>query len=381
MLLLGSNTVKALLVFGTRPEAIKMAPVVKELERRAQTSSVSYSVCVTAQHRQMLDQVLTIFDIEPDSDLNLMTKSQSPVQVAAATLTELTKVMEAERPDWVVVQGDTTTVAAASLAAYYFGTKVAHVEAGLRTHDKWQPFPEEINRRIAGTVADVHFAPTPTARSNLLREGVAEESIVVTGNTSIDALRLITAMPSPSSVDELVGPTKSAVGRLIVVTAHRRENFGVPLENICSAIRVLSHEYPDVQIVYPVHMNPEVKVPVTRLLSGLRNVILTDPMDYASMVHLMNASYLILTDSGGIQEEAPGLGKPVIVLREVTERPEGVEAGVAKLVGTNAERILSEVRTLLDDESVYQKMARAVNPYGDGHAAERIVDELQKQGT
>lgn len=378
---MGSNTVKALLVFGTRPEAIKMAPVVKELERRAQTSSVSYSVCVTAQHRQMLDQVLTIFDIEPDSDLNLMTKSQSPVQVAAATLTELTKVMEAERPDWVVVQGDTTTVAAASLAAYYFGTKVAHVEAGLRTHDKWQPFPEEINRRIAGTVADVHFAPTPTARSNLLREGVAEESIVVTGNTSIDALRLITAMPSPSSVDELVGPTKSAVGRLIVVTAHRRENFGVPLENICSAIRVLSHEYPDVQIVYPVHMNPEVKVPVTRLLSGLRNVILTDPMDYASMVHLMNASYLILTDSGGIQEEAPGLGKPVIVLREVTERPEGVEAGVAKLVGTNAERILSEVRTLLDDESVYQKMARAVNPYGDGHAAERIVDELQKQGT
>lgn len=371
---------KILTVFGTRPEAIKLAPVIKELQFRGRCGAVRYTVCVTAQHRQMLDQMLSTFDIRPDYDLNLMTQSQSPAQVAAAVLTELTRVMEAERPDWVVVQGDTTTVAAASLAAYYFGTKVAHVEAGLRTHDKWQPFPEEINRRIAGTVADIHFAPTLTARSNLLREGVAEESIVVTGNTSIDALRLITAMPNPSEVDELVGPAKSAVGRLIVVTAHRRENFGAPLENICRAIRVLSHEYPDVQIVYPVHMNPEVNVPVTRLLSGLRNVILAEPMDYASMVHLMNASYLILTDSGGIQEEAPGLGKPVIVLREVTERPEGVEAGVAKLVGTNAERILNGVRILLDDESAYQKMARAVNPYGDGHAAERIVDELQKQG-
>ena len=369
-----------LTVFGTRPEAIKTAPVIKELQRIGRDGSIRCIVCVTAQHRQMLDQMLSTFDIRPDYDLNLMTQSQSPAQVAAAVLTELTRVMEVERPDWVVVQGDTTTVAAASLAAYYFGTKVAHVEAGLRTHDKWQPFPEEINRRIAGTIADIHFAPTPTAKSNLLREGVAEESIVVTGNTSIDALRLITAMPSPSGVDELIGPTKSAIGRVIVVTAHRRENFGAPLENICSAIRVLSHEYPDVRIVYPVHMNPEVNVPVTRLLSGLRNVILTEPMDYASMVHLMNASYIIMTDSGGIQEEAPGLGKPVIVLREVTERPEGVEAGVAKLVGTNAERILNGVRTLLDDESAYQKMARAVNPYGDGHAAERIVDELQKQG-
>lgn len=367
-------------MFGTRPEAIKTAPVIKELQRIGRDGSIRCIVCVTAQHRQMLDQMLSTFDIRPDYDLNLMTQSQSPAQVAAAVLTELTRVMEVERPDWVVVQGDTTTVAAASLAAYYFGTKVAHVEAGLRTHDKWQPFPEEINRRIAGTIADIHFAPTPTAKSNLLREGVAEESIVVTGNTSIDALRLITAMPSPSGVDELIGPTKSAIGRVIVVTAHRRENFGAPLENICSAIRVLSHEYPDVRIVYPVHMNPEVNVPVTRLLSGLRNVILTEPMDYASMVHLMNASYIIMTDSGGIQEEAPGLGKPVIVLREVTERPEGVEAGVAKLVGTNAERILNGVRTLLDDESAYQKMARAVNPYGDGHAAERIVDELQKQG-
>lgn len=367
---------KILAVFGTRPEAIKMAPVVKELDRRARTESIRYSVCVTAQHRQMLDQMLSIFDIRPDYDLNLMTQAQSPAQVAAAILTELTQVLESERPNWVVVQGDTTTVAAASLATFYFGTKVAHVEAGLRTHDKWQPFPEEINRRIAATVAEIHFAPTPTAKSNLLREGVAEESIVVTGNTSIDALRLITAKPPPSSVDKLVASTKSTDGRTIVVTAHRRENFGAPLEDICSAIRVLSHQYSDVQIVYPVHMNPEVNVPVMRLLSGLRNVTLTEPMDYASMVHLMNASYLIMTDSGGIQEEAPGLGKPVIVLREVTERPEGVEAGVAKLVGTNAERILSAVRTLLDDKSAYQKMARAVNPYGDGHAAERIVDAL-----
>ncbi len=374
-----AESAKILAVFGTRPEAIKLAPVIKDLQRRERCGAVRHTVCVTAQHRQMLDQMLSTFDIRPDYDLNLMTQSQSPAQVAAATLTELTMVMEVERPDWVVVQGDTTTVAAASLAAYYFGTKVAHVEAGLRTHDKWQPFPEEINRRIAGTVADIHFAPTPTAKSNLLREGVAEESIVVTGNTSIDALRLITAMPSSSGVDELVGSTKSAVRRVIVVTAHRRENFGVPLENICRAIRVLAHEYPDVRIVYPVHMNPDVNVPVTRLLSGLRNVILTEPMDYASMVHLMNASYLILTDSGGIQEEAPGLGKPVIVLREVSERPEGVDAGVARLVGTNTERILSEVRTLLDDESEYQKMAQAVNPYGDGHAAERIVEELQKR--
>ena len=373
---LGDRATVVLVVFGTRPEAIKMAPVIRELEKNAQTGAIRYVVCVTAQHRQMLDQMLSTFDVRPDYDLNLMTRSQSPAQVAAAIMTELTQVMETERPDWVVVQGDTTTVAAASLAAYYFGTKVAHVEAGLRTHDKWQPFPEEINRRIAGTVADIHFAPTLTARANLLREGVAEESIVVTGNTSIDALRLITAMPSPSGVDELVGPTKSSAGRLIVVTAHRRENFGTPLESICSAIRVLSLEFPDVRVVYPVHMNPDVYEPVTRMLSGLRNVVLTPPMDYPSMVHLMNASYIIMTDSGGIQEEAPGLGKPVLILRDVTERPEGVDAGVAKLVGTNAEGILSEVRTLLDDQRAYGKMVRAVNPYGDGHAAERIVDAL-----
>ena len=365
-----------LAVFGTRPEAIKMAPVIKELQRRRRDGSVCYTICVTAQHRQMLDQVLNTFDLRSDYDLDLMTKSQSPAQVAASVLTKLGPVMEAERPDWVVVQGDTTTVAASSLAAYYFGTKVAHVEAGLRTHDKWQPFPEEINRRIAGVIADIHFAPTETAKSNLLREGVAEKSIVVTGNTSIDALRLITAMPRPSSLNDLVGSTESIGGRVIVLTAHRRENFGTPLENICHAIHVLSLEFPDVRVVYPVHMNPDVYEPVTRMLSGLRNVVLTPPMDYPSMVHLMNASYIIMTDSGGIQEEAPGLGKPVLILRDVTERPEGVDAGVAKLVGTNAEEILSEARTLLDDERAYEKMARAVNPYGDGHAAERIVNAL-----
>ena len=353
-----------------------MAPVIKELERKGRDSSLRHTVCVTAQHRQMLDQVLAIFDIKPDYDLNLMTNSQSPAQVAAATLTELTQVMEAEQPDWVVIQGDTTTVAAASLAAYYFGTKVAHVEAGLRTHDKWQPFPEEINRRIAGTIADIHFAPTQTAKSNLLREGVPEEAIVVTGNTSIDALRLITAMPHPSSLSELVGSSRSTDGRIVVVTAHRRENFGVPLKNICHAVRVLALEFPDIRFIYPVHLNPEVHGPVKLMLTGLRNVILTEPMDYITMVHLMNASCVIMTDSGGIQEEAPGLGKPVLVLRDVTERPEGVDAGVAKLVGTNAQRIISEVRTLLNDESAYERMARAVNPYGDGHAAARVVDAL-----
>ena len=370
-----------LAVFGTRPEAIKMAPVIKELERKKQSGSVRHVVCVTAQHRQMLDQMLSTFDIQSDYDLDLMTKSQSLAQVAAAVLTELTPVLEAERPDWVVVQGDTTTVAAASLAAYYFGTKVAHVEAGLRTHDKWQPFPEEINRRIAGTVADIHFAPTEMAKSNLLREGVTEESIVVTGNTSIDALRLITAMPRPCGLNELVGSVGSTDERLIVVTAHRRENLGVPLENICTAVRGLSMDFPDVQIVYPVHMNPDVSGPVTRMLSGLSNVHLTNPMDYASMVHMMNASYLILTDSGGIQEEAPGLGKPVLVMRDVTERPEGIEAGVAKLVGTTAEGILRETRRLLEDQGAYERMARAVNPYGDGHASERIVCSLLDHST
>ena len=370
------TAVNILAVFGTRPEAIKMAPVIKELERKAQNGSVRHAVCVTAQHRQMLDQMLSTFDIQSDYDLDLMTKSQSPAQVAAAVLTKLTPVLEAECPDWVVVQGDTTTVAAASLAAYYFGTKVAHVEAGLRTHDKWQPFPEEINRRIAGTVADIHFAPTQTAKSNLLCEGVAEDSIVVTGNTSIDALRLITAAPRPANFHELLRILGSTDDRIIVVTAHRRENFGAPLQNICSAIRSLASEYPNVQIVYPVHMNPEVSGPVTRILSGLRNVHLTNPMDYASMVHLMNISYVILTDSGGIQEEAPGLGRPVLVMRDVTERPEGVKAGVAKVVGTTSEGILRETIRLLEDQEVYECMARAVNPYGDGHAAERIVCSL-----
>ncbi len=372
---------KILVVFGTRPEAIKLAPVIKQLERRAVTGAVRHTVCVTAQHRQMLDQMLSTFDIQSDYDLDLMTKSQSPAQVAAAVLTKLTPVLETERPDWVVVQGDTTTVAAASLAAYYLGVKVAHVEAGLRTHDKWQPFPEEINRRIAGTVADIHFAPTQTAKSNLLREGVTEESIVVTGNTSIDALRLITAMPRPCGLNELVGSVGSTDDRVIVVTAHRRENLGAPLENICTAIRGLSMDFPDVQIVYPVHMNPDVSGPVTRMLSGLSNVHLTNPMDYASMVHMMNASYLILTDSGGIQEEAPGLGKPVLVMRDVTERPEGIEAGVAKLVGTTAEGILRETRRLLEDQGAYERMARAVNPYGDGHASERIVCSLLHHST
>ena len=370
------SIVKILAVFGTRPEAIKMAPVVGELQRRAAQGDLSYAVCVTAQHRHMLDQMLDTFGIRADYDLGLMRVSQSLTQIAANVLKELTPVIHDAQPDWVIVQGDTTTVAAASLAAYYSRVKVAHVEAGLRSHNKWEPFPEEMNRRIAGTIADVHFAPTLRAKANLVGEGITEDTIHVTGNTSIDALRLIADTPRPCGLNELIGSPVQSDKKLVLVTAHRRENLGVPLENICEAIRSLSIDYPDIQIVYPVHMNPAVQDPVARILSGLPNVSLTKPVDYVSMVHLMSASYLILTDSGGIQEEAPGLGKPVLIMREVTERPEGVEAGVAQLVGTDANRILNATRTLLEDTDAYQSMARAVNPYGDGHAAERIVNAL-----
>lgn len=367
---------KVLSVFGTRPEAIKMAPVVKELERRpAQFVS---RVCVTAQHREMLDQVLRLFDIRPDHDLDIMQDDQSLSQVTAAVFSRLDPVIAAERPDWVLVQGDTTTVMAAALVAFYHRVKVGHVEAGLRTGDKHRPFPEEINRRVAGAVADLHFAPTETARQNLLREGVAPDRIQVTGNPVIDALRLVAERP----YDPADGPLRDIPWdrRLILVTAHRRENFGRPLEEICCALREIARAYPgDVHIVYPVHRNPHVQEPARRILDGVPGVTLTDPLDYAPLVYLMKRSYLVLTDSGGIQEEAPGLGKPVLVLREVTERPEAVEAGTARLVGADRARIVEWTRRLLDDRDEYERMAHAVNPYGDGRAAERIVWTLGKQ--
>lgn len=351
-----------------------MAPVVKELERHP--DRIVSRVCVTAQHRGMLDRVLSLFAIAPDHDLDVMSAGQSPTGVASAVLAGLEPVLRAERPDWVLVQGDTTTVMATSLAAFYGGCRVGHVEAGLRTFDKHQPFPEEVNRRVAAVVADLHFAPTPRARDNLLREGVAAESVIVTGNPIVDALRLASGLPDDHHGAAL--PPFPPGRRVILVTAHRRENFGEPLAAICAALRAIVRDYPgDVHVVFPVHPNPNVHATVHRLLGDVDGITLTAPLDYFALVQLLKRATLVLTDSGGLQEEAPGLAKPVLVLRDVTERPEGVEAGSARLVGASQARIEREVRTLLDDPAAYASMARAVNPYGDGHAAERIVRALR----
>jgi len=366
------RTVRVLSVFGTRPEAVKMAPVV---ERLRSAPGVEARVCVTAQHREMLDQVLRLFGITPDFDLDVMEPDQALPELTAAIVRGLDPVLESFSPQWVLVQGDTTTVMAAALLAYYRRIRVGHVEAGLRTGDKWQPFPEEINRRVAGVVADLHFAPTERARANLLREGVAPESIFVTGNPVIDALQLIAARP----YDAMTGPLAAIPfdRRVILLTAHRRENFGPPLEGIFTAVKRLALAYGEaVQFVYPVHLNPNVRQPAQRILGGLSNIALIDPLDYLPMVHLLKRCSLVLTDSGGLQEEAPALGKPVLVLRQVTERPEAIEAGTARLVGTDPERIETETRRLLDDPQAYAAMAHASNPFGDGHAAERIVEAL-----
>jgi len=378
---------KVLSVFGTRPEAVKMAPIVRLLKR---TVDVEARVCVTAQHRQMLDQVLNLFDINPDYDLNLMRDDQSLAELSAAIFTHLDLVLKEFKPDWVLVQGDTTTVAVTALLAYYNRIKVGHVEAGLRTHDKWQPFPEEINRRVAGVAADLHFAPTEWAKKNLLREGVDEKIIAVTGNTVIDALQYVAKQEEPEEVKSFLEKlgisnekretenSSPITRRLLLVTAHRRENFGKPLENICRALKELASRG-DVEIIYPVHLNPHVQEPANRILKDAAHITLLPPLDYLPLVHLMKHAKLILTDSGGIQEEAPAFGVPVLVLREVTERPEGVEAGALKLVGTKTSRIVQETKRLLEDESAYAAMAKASNPYGDGHAAERIVDSLLSQ--
>lgn len=384
---------KVLLVFGTRPEAIKMAPVVKELQKYPEQFTTV--VCVTAQHRQMLDQVLRLFDVTPQYDLDIMQPDQDLFDVTCNVLQRLKPVLIQEQPDIVLVHGDTTTTMAAALAAYYCRIPVGHVEAGLRTHIKFSPFPEEINRSVAGVLSDLHFAPTKTAQQNLLHEGVAAESIYVTGNTVIDALfmvrdKLVQGELLKQIEHELVASYPSLVRifpatlasspdhRLILVTGHRRENFGEGFENICHALAELAARYNNVEIIYPVHLNPNVQEPVKRILGqgGLNNLHLIAPVDYLHFVVLMNRAHLIITDSGGVQEEAPSLGKPVLVTRDTTERPEAVEVGTVRLVGTDREAIVAEVSRLLDDDVVYQAMSMALNPYGDGLAAARIVKVL-----
>jgi UDP-N-acetylglucosamine 2-epimerase len=357
-------------VFGTRPEAIKMAPVLKALAREPGVRSL---VCVTAQHRQMLDQVLGLFGIVPDHDLDLMREGQTLTEITTGALTRLEPYFAEVKPDLLLVQGDTTTTMAASLAAFYRKIPVAHVEAGLRTHDNLYPYPEEVNRRITTVIASRHFAPTPRARENLLREGVSEGSIVVTGNTVIDALLEVVAM-QPPRLPEL--PLRGK--RIVLVTAHRRENFGAPMQEIFAAIRDLATRYKDVDVVYPVHPNPSVDGPARKALTGAAGVHLIAPLEYKAFCDLMAASHLILTDSGGIQEEAPSLKKPVLVLRDETERPEAVEAGVVKLVGPHREKIVEEAAHLLDDAKAYATMAGGGNPYGDGKAAGRILAILRR---
>jgi len=368
---------RILSVFGTRPEAIKMAPVFKALvaDRALETK-----VCVTAQHRQMLDQVLNIFDISPDFDLDLMKPGQDLSDITANVLLGMRDVYMQWTPDIILVHGDTTTTFAASLSAFYAKIQIGHVEAGLRTHNKHAPWPEEMNRSLTGVMADIHFAPTAQSRSHLLREGVAESAIHVTGNTVIDALLdVVQRVRSDSTLQQrfaqqfaFIDPAK----RLILVTGHRRENFGTGFEGICHALAHLARRA-DVQIVYPVHLNPNVQEPVHRILGGVSNVHLIEPQDYLPFVYLMDKAALLITDSGGIQEEAPSLGKPVLVMRDTTERPEAVEAGTVKLVGTHTHTIVAAANQLLDDADAYAVMARAHNPYGDGQAAQRIVQILR----
>lgn len=367
---------KILIAFGTRPEAIKMAPLAKELRSR---TDCEHCVCVTAQHRQMLDQVLDIFDILPDHDLDLMRDGQSLTDVTAAVLRGMEQVLAEVRPDIVLVQGDTTTAFAAALAAFYQRIPVGHVEAGLRTGDIYAPWPEEMNRKLAGSLATLHFPPTDTSRRNLLAEGIPENRILVTGNTVIDALLDVSSrIDANQELERSLAarfPMLDPERRMILVTGHRRENFGDGFDNICAALRDLSAD-PGVQIIYPVHLNPHVQEPVRRILDGCGNVHCIPPQDYLSFIYLMKRSHIIITDSGGVQEEAPSLGKPVLVMRDKTERPEAVEAGTVRLVGTDRERIVSEARRLLEDQGHYEAMARAHNPYGDGHAASRIVQRI-----
>ncbi len=367
---------KVMVIFGTRPEAIKLAPVVEALGR---SPAFRPCVCVTGQHREMLDQMLGFFGIRPDYDLAVMQANQDLFGLTARLLQGLQPVLASDPPDAILVQGDTTTAFAAALAAYYLRVPTGHVEAGLRSGDPYNPFPEEINRRLTTHIARWHFAPTPRAADNLRREGIAAERIVVTGNTIVDAIHSILARLEPRDDVSRFLPEDLIHGRrLILVTGHRRESFGEGLRNICKALRAIADGHDDVVIFYPVHLNPHVQAPVKHILGNHPRILLTEPLDYFEFVRVMRRAFLIITDSGGIQEEAPSLGIPVLVVRDTTERPEGVEAGVARLVGTQSERIVAEAEQLLTDEAAYRGMVAARNPYGDGHAAESIVDYLER---
>jgi len=369
--------IKILSIIGTRPEVIKMAPVLQGMKKHA--DRITSILVSTAQHREMLDQILRVFDIKPDIDLNIMKPNQTLSHITTAALSGIERVIQETKPDIVLTQGDTTTVFAASLAAFYCRVPVGHVEAGLRSFDKYNPYPEEINRRLTDAVTDYFFAPTARARENLLREGIPDKNIYVTGNTVVDALQY--ALDRSFSFDQHPELKKIPLGgeRLLLVTAHRRENWDAPLESICEALKELVDRFPDLHVVYPVHLNPAVRKTVHQVLNETPRVHLIEPVDYLTFVHLMKHSHLILTDSGGVQEEAPTLGRPVLVMRKVTERPEAYEAGVARIVGTGKEAIVKETSRLLTDERAYQKMARVGNPYGDGKAGTRIVDILLDQ--
>lgn len=380
---------KVMLVFGTRPEAIKMAPLVKEFQK--QPKRVETVVCVTGQHREMLDQVLKIFDIKPDYDLNIMKQGQDLYDVTARVLTGMRDVLKEVKPDVVLVHGDTTTSTAAALAAFYQQIPVGHVEAGLRTHNIYSPWPEEMNRLLTGRLATYHFSPTPLSRNNLIKESVDDRNIIITGNTVIDALYwVVDKIKNNKELDNELEDILSKAGydvnrlnngkKLVLITGHRRENFGDGFINMCTAIKDLTVKYPDLDFVYPMHLNPNVRKPIHEVfgenLSGLKNMFFIEPLEYLSFVYLMEKSSIVLTDSGGIQEEAPGLGKPVLVMRDTMERPEALDAGTVKLVGTDYNKIVNEVSSLIDDKAAYEKMSKAVNPYGDGLACGRIVNAL-----
>ena len=380
---------KVMLVFGARPEAIKMAPLVKEFQK--QPKRVETVVCVTGQHREMLDQVLKIFDIKPDYDLNIMKQGQDLYDVTARVLTGMRDVLKEVKPDVVLVHGDTTTSTAAALAAFYQQIPVGHVEAGLRTHNIYSPWPEEMNRLLTGRLAAYHFSPTPLSRNNLIKESVDDRNIIITGNTVIDALYwVVDKIKNNKELDNELEDILSKAGydvnrlnngkKLVLITGHRRENFGDGFINMCTAIKDLTVKYPDLDFVYPMHLNPNVRKPIHEVfgenLSGLKNMFFIEPLEYLSFVYLMEKSSIVLTDSGGIQEEAPGLGKPVLVMRDTTERPEALDAGTVKLVGTDYNKIVNEVSSLIDDKAAYEKMSKAVNPYGDGLACGRIVNAL-----
>ncbi len=360
--------INVMVVFGTRPEAIKVVPVIKELEARKETNPI---ICVTAQHREMLDQILQEFDIQADYDLNIMQQGQTLAEITTKALVGLENIIKEVKPDMVLVHGDTTTTFAGALAAFYNGTTIGHLEAGLRTYNKFSPYPEEMNRQMVSVLADIHFAPTHRSKQNLLREA-KKKNIYVTGNTAIDALKLtIKEDYQNPQIDDF-----NEKERIILLTSHRRENIGTPMENIFKAVKKIAEEYEDVKVIYPVHKNPKVREIANRILAGNSKIKLIEPLDVIDFHNLMNKSYLILTDSGGIQEEAPSLGKPVLVLRDTTERPEGIRVGTLKLVGTDEEEIYKQTKLLLDNKEEYNKMAKATNPYGDGFASKKIVDAI-----